>query len=292
MEIGIGLPNAVPGTTGEQLTEWARRADGAGFSSLGTIDRIAYPNLDPLVSLAAAAAVTERIRLATSILITPYRENATVVAKQAASLQQISDGRVVLGVAVGGRSDDYELAGADFESRGENFERGLEQMKEVWSGSSDSSGSADSSGAGPDVAQNPPQLIIGGSIDRAFKRAAEHGDGWIAGGAPPDVLAQGREKLLEAWAQAGRDGTPRVMGLAYYSLGEAAEENARNYLTDYYAWLGEYAEGIAQSAAKDAETVRQYNQAFTEAGCDELIWFPSSADPGQVDLLAEAAPPV
>ena len=81
------------------------------------------------------------------------------------------------------------------------------------------------------------------------------------------------------------------MGLAYYALGPGGETDARDYLGDYYAWLGEYADQIVQSAAKDADTVRQYNQAFTDAGCDELIWFPSSSDPDQVDLLAEAALP-
>ena len=86
MEIAIGLPNAVPNTTGEQLTEWARRADKAGFSSLGTIDRITYPNHEPLIALAAAGAVTERIRLATTIMIVPVRENATYLAEQTASL--------------------------------------------------------------------------------------------------------------------------------------------------------------------------------------------------------------
>jgi alkanesulfonate monooxygenase SsuD/methylene tetrahydromethanopterin reductase-like flavin-dependent oxidoreductase (luciferase family) len=289
MEIGIGLPNAVPETTGEQLTEFARRADQAGFSSLGTIDRIAYPNLEPLTALAAAAAVTERIRLATTILIAPYRENATVLAKQAASVQQISGGRMVLGIAVGGRSDDYEVSGVDFESRGKSFERMLHEIKHTWAESGESSGAEHHRGVGPDVSDAPPKLIIGGSIDAAFRRAAEFGDGWIAGGAPPDVLAQGREKLLAAWEKAGREGEPKTMGLAYYSLGDRAEENANGYLKDYYAWLGEYADGIAQSAAKDADTIRQYNQAFTDAGCDELVWFPSSADPDQVDLLAEAA---
>ncbi|MDX6580878.1 MAG: hypothetical protein QOI10_62 [Solirubrobacterales bacterium] len=290
MEIGIGLPNAVPGTTGEQLTEWARNADQAGFSTLGTIDRIAYPNLEPLVALAAAAAVTDRIRLATTILIAPYRLNAVLLAKQAASIQRISSGRMVLGIAVGGRSDDYEVSGVDFDSRGgENFERMLHTIKRTWAGSDASSGAAHHIGVGPDVAADPPQLIIGGSIDAAFRRAAEFGDGWIAGGAPPDAFAAAREKLLATWKEAGREGEPKTMALAYFSLGESGEQNANAYLTDYYAWLGDYAEGIAQSAAKDADTVRAYNRAFSEAGCDELIWFPTSTDTRQVDLLAEAA---
>jgi alkanesulfonate monooxygenase SsuD/methylene tetrahydromethanopterin reductase-like flavin-dependent oxidoreductase (luciferase family) len=290
MQVGIGLPNAVPGATGEQLTEFARRADDAGFSTLGTIDRIAYPNVEPLVALAAAAAVTDRIRLATSILIAPYRVNATLIAKQAASIHRLSGGRMVLGTAVGGRQDDYDVSGLDFEERGgESFERMLHEIRHTWANSGESSGAGDDRGVGPDVSEGPPELIVGGSIDAAFRRAAEFGDGWIAGGAPPDVLAQGREKLLAAWNDAGREGEPKVMGLAYFALGEDGEREAREYLGDYYAWLGEHAEGVVQSAAKDADTVRQYNQAFTEAGCDELIWFPSSSDPGQVDLLAGAA---
>ena len=97
------------------------------------------------------------------------------------------------------------------------------------------------------------------------------------------------EKLTAAWSAAGREGKPRAMGLAYFSLGDEAAENASAYLGDYYAWLGEEVAGyIVGGAAKDAETVQQYVAAFEEAGCDELIMFPSSGDPDQVDLLAEA----
>src|SRR6478735_10899424 len=117
MKVAIGLPNAVPGTSGEQLTEWARRAEELGFSSLGTIDRVAYPNLEPLVSLAAAAAVTERIGLATTVLLGPLRVNPVALAKQVASVHKLSDGRMTLGIGLGGRDDDYEIVGADTGTR-------------------------------------------------------------------------------------------------------------------------------------------------------------------------------
>ena len=289
MDVGIGLPNAVPETTGAQLTDWARAAESAGFSSLGTIDRIAYPNLEPMVSLAAAAAVTERIKIATTILIAPTRVNAALLAKQAASVQKLSSGRMVLGIAVGGREDDFTASDADFDSRGEKFDAMLDQIKDVWAGSGESSGAEADDGVGPDVAAEPPQLILGGSIDAAFRRAARYGDGWIMGGGTPEMLSDGREKLLAAWSEAGRQGQPRVMALAYFSLGEDAEAAANSYLKDYYAWLGEYADQIAGGAAKDADTIKGYQQGFAEAGCDELIWFPSSSDPTQVELLAEAA---
>ena len=80
------------------------------------------------------------------------------------------------------------------------------------------------------------------------------------------------------------------MALAYFSLGERAEEDVRENLMDYYAWLGEdIARMIGDSAAKDAETVARYVAAYEELDCDELVFCPSSADPQQVDLLADAA---
>jgi alkanesulfonate monooxygenase SsuD/methylene tetrahydromethanopterin reductase-like flavin-dependent oxidoreductase (luciferase family) len=279
MDVGIGLPNAVPGTTGEQLTEWARRADRRGFSTLGTIDRIVYGNYEPLVALAAAAAVTARIGLSTSVLLGPLRENAASVAKQSLSIHALSGGRMTLGIGLGGRDDDYELAEVAMDERGAAIDGMLSKIREVW----------DHEAVGPDVPDSPT-LLVGGGVDASFARAAKYGDGWIAGGAPPDVFAEQAEKVKAEWSAAGREGEPRLSGLAYFSLGADAEANAKRYLTDYYAWLGEeVADFIANSAAKDAETVQGYLQAFEAAGCDELILFPSSSDPEQVELLADAA---
>jgi len=279
MDVAIGLPNAVPGTTGEQLTEWARRAEARGFSSLGTIDRIAYPNIEPLTALAAAAAVTERIGLATTVLLGPLRENPVALAKQVASVHAISGHRMTLGIGLGGRDDDYELAEVETGTRGKDLDEMLERIWEVWKGDE----------MGPDTASHP-RVLVGGSVEASFKRAARFGDGWIAAGAPPQQFAEWRADFEKTWSESGRSETPQNAALAYFSLGDRAEEDAKAYLTHYYAWLGEdVANFIADSAAKDADAVQGAIAAFADAGCQELFLFPSSSDPAQVDLLADAA---
>lgn len=279
MDVAIGLPNAVPGTTGEQLVEWARRAEARGFSSLGTIDRIAYENYEPLIALAAAAAVTERIGLCTSVLLGPLRVNATELAKQALSLQALSGGRFTLGIGLGGRDDDYEVSGIETRGRGRRLDAMLERIEQLWSGGE----------IGPSV-EGSPGLVVGGHADASFARAARFGNGWIAAGTGPEQFAEGASKARAAWPEAGREGELRTMALAYFSLGERAEEDASAYLTDYYAWLGEdIANFIVAGAAKDAESVQQQIVAYEAAGCDELIFFPPSGDAVQVDLLADAA---
>jgi alkanesulfonate monooxygenase SsuD/methylene tetrahydromethanopterin reductase-like flavin-dependent oxidoreductase (luciferase family) len=278
VNVAIGLPNAVPRTTGEQLTGWAKKAETRGFSSLGTIDRIAYGSYESLIALTAAAAVTERIGLTTAVLLAPLRDNGALLAKQTLSLNALSGGRLTLGLGIGGREDDFAAIGADMGTRGAQMEEILKRLTEVW---------ADDS-IGPDVA--PPRLVIGGAVEASFRRAAKYGSaGWIGGGAPPDAVAEARGQVKEAWAAAGRDGEPVIMALAYFALGSDPEGDARRYLGDYYGFLGEeLANYIVDSAAKDAETVKGYLSAYEAAGCDELILFPCSNDPAQVDLLADA----
>src|SRR3954451_18271544 len=133
MDIGIGLPNAVRGVDRAGIVDWALRAEAAGFSTLGTLDRIAYGNYESLIALAAAAAVTERIRLVTDILIAPLRTNTALLAKQAATIDHLAGGnRVLLGLAPGGRQDDYEISGVDFSRRGRIFDRQLEALGRFW----------------------------------------------------------------------------------------------------------------------------------------------------------------
>ena len=133
MDVGIGLPAAIPGVSGASTIEWAQKAEAGPFSSVGLVDRLVYPNFEPLITLAAVAGATQRIRLATTVLLAPLR-NPGILAKQAASLDALSGGRLPLGVGVGGREDDYLAAPAQFNTRARRFDEQLETMKRIWAG--------------------------------------------------------------------------------------------------------------------------------------------------------------
>jgi alkanesulfonate monooxygenase SsuD/methylene tetrahydromethanopterin reductase-like flavin-dependent oxidoreductase (luciferase family) len=284
MDVGIGLPNAIVGTDGRALVDWAKRSEDAGFSSLGTIDRLVYPSYEPLIALAAAGAATERIGLLTSILIAPLRPTV-LLAKQAVSVDNISGGRLTLGLAVGGREDDYAEGGVDFHRRGEIFEKQLDELTRLFRG--------EERGMGHPVVPDPvrdggPELILGGTAEKAFERAARYASGWMAGGGGPDAFGQGAQQLDSAWSAAGRDGRPTKRALHYFALGDDAEERARRSLGHYYGFLGEIADMIVQSAAKTPDDIKGVVAAFEQAGCDELILVPANSDLGQVDALREA----
>jgi len=285
MDIGIGLPNTVPGTEGRRLVDWAKDAEEAGFSTLGTIGRLVYPNYEELIALAAAAAVTSRIRLTTSVLLAPLYANTALFAKQAASLDRLSGGRLVLGLGLGGRDDDYSASALPATGKGRRLDQQLTEMKRIWSG--ENYGFAGAIGPEP-VRPGGPELILGGAAEASFRRVALLGDGWIMGGGTPEMFAQAAAAVDQAWAEAGRPGKPRKLSLAYFALGPEARGHADSYLLDYYGFLGDIARQIAAGAAVSTEMVKGYAAAFEAAGCDELIFVPTTASPDQVTLLADA----
>src|SRR3990172_2878834 len=131
MRVGVGLPSTMAGVNGEQLLRWARQADEGPFSSLGVFDRLVYDSYDPVTVLAAAAAVTNRIGLATTILTSPLY-NTALLAKAAASLDALSGGRLVVGLAVGARESDYAAAGVDHRGRGRRLSEQLLALRGYW----------------------------------------------------------------------------------------------------------------------------------------------------------------
>jgi alkanesulfonate monooxygenase SsuD/methylene tetrahydromethanopterin reductase-like flavin-dependent oxidoreductase (luciferase family) len=282
MEVGIGLPNASPGVTAQQLLDFGRAAEREGFPSLGTLDRVVYHSYEPLVTLAAIAAVTERIRLTTAVLLAPLRSTA-ILAKQAAAVHNISGGRLVLGMGLGAREDDYETSDIEMGPKGKRFSEQLDELHRLWAGESRGHAGA----VGPEPEPQPPAVIVGGGVEASFKRAAKYGAGWIMGGGTPEQFAEARGQVLEAWEAEGREGKPRLMALAYYSLGSRSAEGVEA-VRHYYDWLGDYADQIAGSVAADPDTVRAYVSAYEEAGCDELFLFAGTGDEDQVTELRQA----
>jgi alkanesulfonate monooxygenase SsuD/methylene tetrahydromethanopterin reductase-like flavin-dependent oxidoreductase (luciferase family) len=285
LKIGIGLPNPVPETPGHVITDWAKRAEAAGFSGLVTIDRIAYPSYDSLTTLAAAAGATERISLMTNILLAPIYP-PVLLAKTAASIDQISNGRFTLGLAAGGRQDDYEITGRNFRHRGRDFDKLLGVMHKAWRGEPLAE---DSNPASPTPTQDERvPILFGGTTEKTIERIVTWGAGWTAGGAPPSQAAPYAERVRSAWSEAGRSGEPRLSALNYFSLGDDAEQLSRQYLFDYYRFTGDFAPRIAESAHRSASQVREAAKMFEDAGFTEMYFDPTVATLDQVDRLADA----
>ena len=285
MKIGIGLPGNVPGTKGDFILEWARRADAGPFSSLGTIDRLIYDNYEPLVLLAAAAAVTTRVRLMTSVLIAPVRD-AVLLAKQAASLDAISNGRLTLGLGVGRREDDYQAVNGNFHRRGRRFEDQLALMKRVWSGE----GSVDGLAApGPEpVQRGGPELLIGGFAPAAIARAGRWADGYLGGGGDPEAARSLYQTVEDAWKAAGRSERPRLVASSSFALGPDAADRGAAQARHYNQFLGaEMAESAARGVLTSPEQVRSVIEAISGIGADEMIFLPQVHDIDQVDRLAD-----
>ena len=284
MKVGIGLPGNVPGTKGDTILEWARRADDGPFSSLGTIDRLVYDNYDPLVVLSAAAGATSRVRLLTCVLLAPLH-NPGILAKQAASLDAISAGRLTLGVGVGRRPDDYEAAPAEYSQRGRQMNRTLAMMRNIWKGEVVSEGLGT---MGPAVVQpGGPEVLIGAGTPQAVRRVGRYADGFIAAAANAGTVDELYGMALESWESEGRTGKPRLAGVASYALGPNAADKVGGYIRHYYSFLGEAAETMARNAISTPEAVKDTIRDMEGVGMDEVVFLPSVADLDQMERLAD-----
>src|SRR5438132_7642970 len=198
MRVGVGLPTGIAGTDGQLVIEWARRADAGPFSSLVVIDRLVYGNYEPLTVLAAAAAVTRRVLLATTIVIGPLHNNS-LLAKTAASLDALSGGRLVLGLAVGARKEDYDASGVDYRDRGKRLSEQLSSLRSIW----------EENHSEPKTTRHGgPDLLVGGLSDQSYARMVRYTDGYVHGGGPPRAFARAADKAFAAWSDAGRPGKP------------------------------------------------------------------------------------
>jgi len=268
MKIGIGLPVNIPGVSRDVVLEWARQADSGPFSCVSVIDRMVYPNWDPLIALAAAAAVTQRVRLMTTLLIAPVRD-AALLAKQAASIDVLTEGRLTLGLGVGRREDDYAAVHGRFHRRGHRFEQQLALMKRVWAGESPVDGAGP---IGPEPVQpGGPELLIGAFAPAAIHRAGRWADGYLGGGGDPQAALKLYNAVVESWKEHGRLGNPRFVATNAFALGPQAVDRGAAQARNYNQFLGpEAADQAARRVLTSPEEVHGVIQEFTQVGLDEL----------------------
>jgi alkanesulfonate monooxygenase SsuD/methylene tetrahydromethanopterin reductase-like flavin-dependent oxidoreductase (luciferase family) len=271
----------VPGTDATTLGSWAAESERLGFRSLGVIDRLVYDNLEPLTALAAAAASSQRVELHTLVLNVCWRQNAVLLAKQMASVERLSGGRLTAGLGFGAWPEDYAASELSLTGRGARFDAMLATMRRVWAGEVDGA-----SGPMPALPEGRPGVLVGGSVPAAFTRAATVGQGWVAPLFGLSALSEGAAALRRAWEVAGRAGEPRVATGRYFCLGTGADEVADGYIEHYYG--ADWFAAARADTLTSPERLRGELPRLADAGCTDLVLFPCAGGLEQVGLLAEA----
>ncbi len=292
MEIGLTLPTMVPGIDRATLLEWSRRIDDGPFSTLAVGERISYPNPEMFVTLAAAAAVTERVRIMSTVVILPMHP-AVEVAKMAASIDLLSGGRFVMGVGVGGREEDFRCLDAPFEGRHARLDQQVAAMRRIWAGEPPFEGAA---AVGPSPLQPGGPPVYAGAIGpKAIARASRWADGISGFLLDPvgDDVATTFRAIEQAWADAGRTEPPRHVTSFWCALGEGAADQLAAYARRYLGIFGPEASGaMAEVCSAHGEAnVRKALERLSEAGCDEVVLVPTTSDVDEVGRLGSLALP-
>ena len=292
MKIGMALPVQTAGVTRRDVLGFAERVERHGLDSIWSLDRLVYESLAPLPALALAAAVTERVTLGTSILLANLW-NPVLLAKEVATLQRLSEGRFILGMALGAREPDFQAAGVSLKTRGRRFEETIAIVRQAAAGQPIAHrGSVFQIEVGPVALPGTPvpPVWLGGFAEAAVRRAVRLGDGFLVGGRGP---AYGREAVplvRKLAAEAGRDVKTFPIAAGMYghfdSNRDRAARTMADYIQAYYGRLifdppaGSIVGGVPEAVARIKE--------YAALDIDTLLIVPVTRDPEQVDRLAEA----
>jgi len=283
----MALPTMAEGFTRSTVLEWCRGIDEGPFSSISAGERITFHNPEILVVNTAAAALTDRVKVIMNLTVLPLHSTA-MLAKQLATLDVLADGRLVVGVGVGGREQDYRAVGASFAGRHARLDEGVAELRRLWRGEPAYEGGSPV-GPAPNRPGGPP-VWAGALGPKSMARAARWADG-ITGfsiGADRDEMASTNAMALEAWEKAGRSERPRLVNGSFFLLGEdGAAEELRRFALAYLAVFGERAaRALADLVALNSPArVCQALADAEDAGCDEFILVPGTVD---VDCLHRA----
>lgn len=287
MDVGLAFPQMTPDLDRDRVRAWCRAVDDGPFSSISAGERIAFDNLDGFTLATAAAALTDRVRVGFNVVVAPWHAPA-MLAKELASIDVLSGGRLEVAVGVGGRDQDYRALGSSTHRRFARLDDTVTELRRLWAGGI----AVDESGVGPAPVQSGgPPILCSGTGPRSLARAAAWADGltgFVLSGDPGEAGATFR--LAEAaWAEAGRPDAPRLVTGSFSVLGPGAEDRlhafARRYLdvfgTNVAAYLTE------RMPLHTSDALLAFLRGLAAEGCDEVIVVPGDSDPDQVRRFAE-----
>ena len=285
MEIGIALPTMAAGFSRSTFTEWCSGIDEGPYSSISAGERITFHNPELLVTTTAAAALTERVQVVTNIAVLPLHRPA-MLAKQLATLDVLASGRLVVGVGVGGREQDYRSLDVPFDGRHERLDAGVAELRRLWSGGSAYEG-GEPIGPAPHSPGGPP-FWAAAMGPKSMARAAKWADGMtgFSIGADADEIKRCNQMALAAWGDEGRIERPRLVSGSFYLLGGPdADAELKRFARNYLAVFGRRAaDALSQMVGLSSPARLLDSLAAAEAaGCDEFILVPGTVDP---DCLA------
>jgi len=308
VHFGLAIKNFVGPTETPDIDELYRysvRAEALGFESLWAWDHVilgvepSFPILDAVGTLTAIAARTEKIKLGTGVLVLPLR-NPTVAAKAIGTLDVISKGRLILGVAAGWYAREFDAVGVPFKQRGRLFERNLDILMRLWT-EERATLKVDEFNLReavmvPRTAQRPrPPILIGGYVDAVLKRAGTVGDGWLTYFYTPESFTKSWQKVQAFAKEAGRDPSKLTATnqLAIYVGRNRAEteKDMRHWLStewDTAAWSESTIEHAIHGSAE--ECIEQL-RAHVKTGVDRIILIPYRYEPAQVERVAKEVLP-
>lgn len=303
LQIGFGLPVSGSWATAANLAEIARRAEELGYDSVWTFQRLLHPAegdwgasyrsvQDPLISLAYAAALTERVRLGVAVINAPFYA-PIVLAKQLSTLDQLGAGRLDVGLGLGWAAEEFAAVGAPTGRRGARLAEFVQCLQAIWADNpvqfAGEFYQVPAALVDPKPLQRPhPPILLGGGADRALRRAGRLADGWISA-SRHDLRKIGADIALikDAAAEAGRDPERlRFIVRAVVKLSDQPNEGPdRRPL-----------HGSAAQVREDLQNLQEQGvtEAFVDLNFDPTIGSPT-ADPGQAmararQALAEFAP--
>ena len=294
----------------------ARAAEAAGFDSVLAIDHVVLPQhyesiypysangrmpaantapyVDPLIWMAFAAAATSTIKLMTGVIILPQRE-PLALAKQVATLDFMSGGRIELGIGVGWLKEEFAAIGVPFEKRGKIIDENLDILKRFWTEDMvKGEWTHHKIPAGvmyPKPAQKPrPPILIGGYVDRVLKRAAVDGDGWLTYFYRPEGFAKSWAKIRAYAAEAGKDPDTLMNGAQLPIMIGKSRADVESRMME---WLGtEWDYASWSDSTKDSAILGTVDECVAQlrehlaVGVQKLIFVPYKYEMSQIEIIA------